>query len=104
MSSRRLLVVLENLSDKSPFKKAFFRDFPDQFDWPREDHLRTGLWNEIKAMRGDLWAFLGNEQMPFKPVLPPSGRREADKQIQDARKHHDRLIAQLGGQAADTAP
>jgi hypothetical protein len=98
LSSRRLLVLLRYLPDDSPFKVAYFRDWPDEYDWPREDHLTTGVWNEIKAMRGDLWAFLGKERLAFRPVLTPSAQREQDKKRQLQRAGHDSIIAQIGGE------
>jgi hypothetical protein len=98
MSSRRLLVLLKYLDDESPFKKAYFNDWPDQYDWPLEHHLTTGVWNEIKAMRGDLWAFLGNERLSFKPALPPSAARKKADEEALARAAHDDVIAQLRGE------
>ena len=97
LSSRRLLILLRYLKNDSPFKEAYLRDFPEQYDWPLEDLLTTGMWNEIKAMRSDLWAFLGQEHLPFKPVLPPSAARQKTEQESAARAAHDDLIAQLGG-------
>lgn len=91
MSSRRLLVILKHLPDTSPFKVAYSED------WPLEHHLTTGVWNEIKAMRGDLWAFLGHERLAFKPVLPPSAARDVEAKRQQMRAGHDDVIAQIRG-------
>lgn len=93
MSSRRLLLLLRYLPDDSPFKIAY-RDG----DWPLQDHLTTGVWNEIKAMRGDLWAFLGKERLPFRPILPPSTERAEAEKLKASRAAHDNLIAQLRGE------
>jgi hypothetical protein len=92
MSSRRLLILIKHLPEDSAFKVAY-RD-----DWPLRDHLTTGVWNEIKAMRGDLWAFLGQERLTFKPVLPPSSERERAQNQAESRKAHDDVIAQLKGE------
>jgi hypothetical protein len=98
MSSRRLLILLRFLDDESPFKQAYFADFPEQYDWPRDHQLSTLTLNEIKAMRGDLWAYLGNERLTYKPVLSPSAQREVDEKRQAMRAGHDSIIAQLGGE------
>lgn len=91
MSSRRLLILLEHLPDDSAFKMALNQD------WPRTDQLATGMWNEIKAMRGDLWAFLGHEHLPFRPVLSPAAQRDQDTKQARYRAAHDEVIAQLRG-------
>jgi hypothetical protein len=85
-------VILKHLPDKSPFKVAYSED------WPLEHQLTTGVWNEIKAMRGDLWAYLGHERLPFKPVLTPSAAREKEQRLSVSRAAHDDVIAQLRGQ------
>lgn len=92
MSSRRLLLVLKHLPDDSPFKIAYLDD------WPLEHHLTTGVWNEIKAMRADLWAFLGREHLSYKPVLPPSAERAKAEKRAVMRAVHDDVMAQLRGQ------
>jgi hypothetical protein len=92
MSSRRLLILIRHLPDDSAFKLAFFDD------WPRKDYLTTGVWNEIKAMRGDLYAILDKSHMSFRPVLPPSAQREQDEKRNLMRAGHDSIIAQIGGE------
>lgn len=89
MSSRRLLALLKHLPEKS-------FQLPDS-DWPLSQHLAAGQWNETKAMRADLWAFLGNERLSYQPVLPPSAQRARDEEYAAARAGHDFIIAQLGG-------
>lgn len=86
-------MLLEHLPERSAFKTAC-RDG----DWPLLEQLVTGVMNETKAERGDLWAFLGHETLPFKPVLSPSAQQaKAEKQAQ-MRAAHDHIIGQLRGQ------
>jgi hypothetical protein len=92
MSSRRLLLLIQRLPEDGAFKSAC-RDY----DWRIDAHLTTGVWNEIKALRGDLWAFLGQESFTYKPVLPPSAVAEQEAKAQLMRDMHDDVVAQLRG-------
>jgi len=91
MSSRRLLVLLKHLPDDSAFKRAIS-------DWPLQAQLSVGTWNEIKAMRGDLWAFLGHERMPFKPILSPAAIKQRREEVKRSRDLHDSIISRLKGE------
>jgi len=91
MSSRRLLVLLKHLPDDSAFKRA-------AADWPLNAQLSAGMWNEIKAMRGDLWAFLGHERMPYKPVLSPAALEQKRREVKKSRELHDSIVARLKGE------
>jgi hypothetical protein len=92
ISSRRLLVLIQHLPESSAFKTAY-RDG----DWSLQSTLTTGMWNEIKAMRGDLWAFLGHEHLSFHPVLPPSALQQQEEKRAQVRAAHDGIMAQLRG-------
>lgn len=92
MSTRRLWILLKNLPGDSAFKTAH-----PEGNWTLEAEVTTGAWNEIKAMRGDLWAFLRNEALPFHPVLSPSARRQQEAKRQQMRAMHDEIVAQAGG-------
>lgn len=96
ISDRRLLVLLRYLPEDSAFKSVM-----REHDWPLQEHLQTGTLNEIKAMRGDLWALLGHELLPFNPVLPPSSKRARDAKRAMVRAVHDDVIAQLRGRNRD---
>ena len=67
-------------------------------DWPLSDHLLAAIVNELKAMRGDLWALLGKEKMAYKPILPPSSVRLEDAKRAETRAMHDQIVAQMRGQ------
>ena len=92
MSDRRLLVLIKHLPEDSAFKLAF-----RGYDWPLEAKLATGAWNEIKAMRGDLWALIGNERLPFQPILSPSDQKAQEDKLAQTRAAHDDIMAQLRG-------
>lgn len=57
----------------------------------------SALINEIKAMRGDLWALIGHEQMAYKPILPPSSQRLEEAKRAETRAVHDQIVAQMRG-------
>lgn len=48
-------------------------------------------------MRCDLYALIGHDHMPYRPVLPPSAERKkaADRAL--IRAVHDDMIAQMRG-------
>jgi hypothetical protein len=85
-------VLIRHLPRDSAFKLA-----ASDYDWPLEAHLATGAWNEIKAMRGDLWALIGGDRLPFKPVLAPSTERKQQAKREVVRAMHDETMAQLRG-------
>lgn len=87
-----MLALIRHLPAAGAFKTAY-----NDYDWPLDAHIATGTWNEIKALRSDIWAFIGQETLAFNPVLPPSAEREQARKRADARAAHDDLIAQLRG-------
>ncbi len=87
-----MLALIRHLPPDSAFKTAC-----SDYDWPLQAHLATGTWNEIKAMRGDLWALIGQSRMTFKPILPPSAERAQEAKRAQIRAAHDDVIAQLRG-------
>ena len=89
-------MLIKNLPRDSAFQIA-----ASGFDWPLEAHLAAGAWNEIQAMRGDLWALIGHERMSFKPVLPPSAERAQTEKRSQIRAAHDEVMAQLHGRTQD---
>lgn len=91
MSSRRLLVILRHLPDDSPFKMAY------NDDWPLSTRVAVGQWNETQAMRGDLWALIGQEAFSYRPILWPSAAREQEENRQQVRAAHDEILGQLRG-------
>lgn len=91
MSSRRLLALIKRLPHDGAFKTAL------SDDWPLQAQLTTGVWNEIKAMRSDLYALIAQEKMTYKPVLPPSAQREQAEKRSKIRSAHDETLAQLRG-------
>ena len=93
VSSRTVINRVENLSDTSSFRLAQ--------DWRLTDHLLAAIVNEIKAMRGDLWALLGKEQMTYKPILPPSSVRIEEAKRAETRAVHDQIVAQMRGHTDD---
>ncbi|TDH48488.1 hypothetical protein E2F47_23515 [Mycobacterium eburneum] len=92
MSSRRLLVLIRYLPESSAFKTAL-RDG----DWSLQEQLVTGALNELKAMRGDLWALIGHERLSFSPVQSPSMARAAQAKRDVLRAIHDDISDQLHG-------
>lgn len=88
-----MLARIEQLSEHSSFRLAQ--------DWPLECHLLTAIVNELKAMRGDLWALLGKERLPFKPLLPPSSQRMEEARRSEVRAVHDQMMAQMRGGGTD---
>lgn len=86
------MILLQHLPEDSAFKVAH-----SDGDWPLQAQLATGAWNEIKAMRGDLWAFLGHEKLAFKPILTPSAERDQKARRAQMRAMHDEMIAQMRG-------
>jgi hypothetical protein len=92
MSSRRLLALIKRLPEDGAFKTAF-----NDYDWPLQAHLASGAWNEIKALRSDIWAFIGREHLSYKPILPPSAEQAQAQKRAEARAAHDDLMAQLRG-------
>jgi hypothetical protein len=89
LSSRTVLSLVSQLSEQSSFRLAH--------DWPLQGHLMAALINEIRAMRGDLWALIGKEQMTYKPLLPPSSQRLEDAKRAETRAVHDQIVAQMRG-------
>ena len=84
-----MLALIKHLPADGAFKTAR--------DWPLSAHLATGMWNEIKALRSDIWAFIGHESLSYKPVLPPSAEHAQEEKRAQARAAHDELLAQLRG-------
>jgi hypothetical protein len=100
MSSRRLLLLIKRLPEDGAFKTAWNERLPEDgaaWNWPLLAQLTAGAWNEIKAMRGDLWAFLGQETLTYKPVLQPSAVLEQEAETKAMRDMHDETMAQLRG-------
>ena len=93
MSSRRLLILLEHLPEDSAFKTAY-RDG----DWPLQSQLATGALNELKAMRSDLYALIGKDHFPFKPILSPGAQQAMAAKTAEIRRSHDDVMAQLRGE------
>lgn len=93
------MILLKYLDDESPFKKAYFRDWPDQYDWPFEHQLAAWAVNAINAFRSDVWTLSGQGNLRYQPVVSPSEAREKAKQEALARAAHDDVIAQLRGEA-----
>lgn len=93
MSSRRLLALIRNLPADSAFKTAAV-----DYDWPLQAQLTTAVVNEVKALRGDMWAMIGHESLAFKPILPPSAERAKAEERALIRSVHDQTIAQMRGQ------
>lgn len=85
-------LLIEKLPEDSPFKLAW-----NERDWPQPVEASVGVWNEIKAMRGDLWALLKDEYLPFVPVLKPSEQRVEDDQLDVMREGHDSITSLLRG-------
>ena len=98
MSSRRLLVILRYLPRESPFKIAYFDDFPEQYDWPVEHQLGAWTVNAINAFRSDVWTLSGQGNLRYQPVLSPSETREKAEQEALSRAAHDDLMTQLRGE------
>lgn len=90
-------MLLRGLPENSSFKTAMRGG-----DWTLQELLETGTLNEIKAMRGDLWALIGHERLAFNPILPPSAARARDEKRALVRAVHDELIAQLRGRGRET--
>lgn len=88
-----MLALIKHLPADGAFKTAC-----NDHDWPLLAHLVTGAWNEVKGLRGDVWAFIGHEQFSYKPVLPPSAERAQEEKRAQARAAHDELLAQLRGE------
>jgi len=97
MSSRRLLILLRYLPNTSPFKVAYFADFPEEYDWPLEQQLSAWTLNAINAFRSDVWTLSGQGGLTYQAVLSPSAQREQDEKCQQMREGHDSIIAQIGG-------
>lgn len=87
-----MTILIEKLPEDSPFKLAW-----NSRDWPQTVEASVGVWNEIKAMRGDLWALIGNEQLPFSPVLRPSEQQVEGQKLDGMRAGHDTITAQIRG-------
>lgn len=92
MSSRRLLVLVTKLPETSAFKTA-----AREHDWPLQAQLQTATVNEIKALRGDMWALIGHESMAFKPILSPAAEHAKAAERAHTRAVHDDINAQLRG-------
>jgi hypothetical protein len=86
-----MLLLIRNLPSDSAFQAAY-RD-----DWALQEQLSTGILNEIKAMRGDLWALIGHQHLPFKPVLPPGSERAQAARTRIVRTAHDELVKMMRG-------
>lgn len=86
------MALIKHLPPESAFKKAFA-----DYDWPLLEQLVTGMWNETKAMRGDLYALIAKETWSYKPILPPSAERQQAEKRAKARSAHDDTMAQLRG-------
>lgn len=91
-----MLVLIRYLPESSALKTAM-----REGDWPLQAHLTVGALNEIKAMRGDLWALIGHEHLPFTPVLSPSATRVRDRKRSISRAVHDDISARLHGHKRD---
>lgn len=92
VSSRRVLACVRGLAPTSAFRTA-----ASDYDWPLDAQLMTGMWNEVKAMRSDLYALIDKQTMPFRPVLSPSAERAERADRAEMRALHDDLIRQLRG-------
>ncbi|MEZ0366812.1 hypothetical protein ACAG26_24365 [Mycobacterium sp. pUA109] len=91
MSDRRLLALINALPEDSAYKTA------RREDWGLAEQISTGVLNELKAMRGDLWALIGHERLPFKPVLTPGAQRQQRAKRDAIRAVHDDISDRLHG-------
>lgn len=85
-----MLTRIAGLPDTSAFRMAQ--------DWPLLGHLLAGVVNEIRAMRGDLYAIHRNERMSFQMMLPPSAQRAEQAKRVKSRADHADIIARLRGE------
>lgn len=93
MSDRRLLNLLQGLPERSALKTAL-RDG----DWPFDLYIIVAILNELRALRADLRAMIGGEDMPYDPVLSPRQRADSDDWRRSAKSVHEDVIAQLRGE------
>lgn len=92
MSSRRLLVLLENLPEDSAFKRAVRNG-----DWGFNEYLQAGLLNEIRLLRIDQAAING-QKMDADLLESPAQIERREELNRERETQRAGILAQLYGQ------
>lgn len=92
LSSRRLMVILKNLSEESAFKDAY------REDWSEEKYIRVGVLNELRIMRADAAAMHADHKMEPMIIKSPA------QLLYDDQDSDHKLAIRGGIMAQLTAP
>lgn len=88
MSSRRLVVLVQHLSDESATKRAMAED-----PWPLMTHLLVSVVNEQRLARADYASAHGESVKPT--LIPRPGELSSDEERERARDVHDALMSMM---------
>lgn len=86
LSSRRLVVLVQHLSEESATKRAMADD-----PWPLMTHLLVSVVNEQRLARADYASAHGESVKPT--LIPRPGETSADEDREQARDLHDALMS-----------
>lgn len=91
MSSRRLLLLIDTLHDKSEFRRALRKG-----DWSDEEYINAGVLNELKLMRVDQ-ASINGQDMPYQLLESPAQIAESARVAEERRAVRSDILRQLHG-------
>lgn len=84
------MVIVEHLPDDSATKRAQ-RDG----DWSESEYIRATEVNEIRLMRAEMRAMLGNQSSNPKLIESPSQRTESEDKRAQASNWNAHVTAQM---------
>lgn len=94
MTSRELMVLVEQLPEESATKRAITGD-----DWTTLHHLVANIQDIANFTRADTTNYRGGSANP-EPIKRPGQAKQAAEKQAAAHRNHDQIMATMGGKTA----